>query len=455
MSAAEIAHAAIEDYHTLLATADPLAEWEQLRLALDQRNLRFKERYICNVLRPVLMSRAQYEQVRVAGEGFLRAVALVYQMLMADPTLRQRIGLTPEEEQLVQLDPGYPSPDGFTRLDGFLNEAGDLRFIEYNAESPGGLAFADALSDVFEGLPSFRHVASRWQISRFHTRHTLLDTLLSHYRQRGGWGRPTIAIVDWQTGVGTAPEFTLCKTSFEAAGVPTVITSPEALELRGGRLFDSQSGRIIDLIYKRVITSELLERMGPDNILARAVATGAICMVNSFRSQMLFKKAIFALMSEWLAAGRFTTSVAQVLARHLPWTRIVADTPVEVDGQQVDLLAFAAAERESLALKPNSEYGGRGVILGWECTADAWEQALSLALRSPHPYVLQRRVAVAAQLFPLVDAGHLKFELRLMDVDPYCHRGQHVDGAGIRLGTGGILNVTAGGGSAAPLFVLG
>ncbi|HBY98851.1 MAG: hypothetical protein M5U01_35080 [Ardenticatenaceae bacterium] len=454
MSPSEITRAAVDDYHSLLAAGDPLAEWEQLHEDLERRNLRFKERPICTVLRPVFMPRAQYEHLRLASEGFLQALALVYQTLMADSALRRRIGVTSEEEQLLVLDPGYPSPDGFTRLDGFLNAAGDLRFIEYNAESPGGLAFADALSEVFEQLPTFRRFASRWPVTRFQTRRTLLDTLLSHYRQWGGRQTPTIAIVDWHTGVGTSAEFALCQQSFEAAGIPTIITSPEALELRGGRLFDSQNGRVVDLIYKRVITGELLDRMGPDNILARAVATRAACMVNSFRGQLLFKKAIFALLSEWLAARRFPVGVAVILGRHLPWTRILAEGSVEVDGGQVDLLRFAVAERESLALKPNSGYGGRGVVLGWESAPDAWERALNLALQSEQPYVLQRRVEMAAQSFPLIKAGRLQIEPRLMDVDPYCHRGQRVEGAGVRLGSGGILNVTAGGGSAAPLWVL-
>lgn len=445
---------AIDGYHALLASSDPLAEWEQFCEILDRHDLRFRDRYVCTVLRPVFMPRTQYRRIQLAAEYFLKALKQVLQALLASPALRRRIGVSPDEERVVLLDPGYPSPDGFTRLDGFLDMSGDLRFIEFNGESPGGLAFADALSDAFEQLPSFRRFAEERPVARFRTRHTLLDALLHHYRQWGGQTVPTIAIVDWASGVGTAPEFRLCQASFEAAGVPTLITSPEALELRGGRLFDGQSGRPIDLVYKRVVTGELLDRLGPDNTLVRAVAGRAVCMVNSFRGQLLFKKALFALMSEWLAAGYFPPDVAAPLARHLPWTRIVAEGRVEIDGRQVDLLDFMFAERQSLALKPNGEYGGKGVVLGWESSAETWTQALTEALQDPSPWVVQRRVPVTTQPFPLVVDGQFRIESRLMDVDPYCFRGEAAESAGVRLGTGGILNVTAGGGSAAPLFLL-
>ncbi|HYN89340.1 MAG TPA: hypothetical protein VER55_12455 [Ardenticatenaceae bacterium] len=443
----------IEHYHELLAAGDPLAEWEQFREAMAARNLRFRERYVCNVLRPAFVTRDRYARLAGAATAFLQALRRVNTVLMAEPELRRRIGLTADEERVVLLDPGFPSPDGFTRLDGFLDETGDLRFIEYNAESPGGLAFADALSDIFEQLPTFQRFAAATSVSRFQTRTSLLETLLAHYRQWGGRGTPTIAIVDWRSGVGTAPEFVLCQQSFEAAGVPTLISSPEALELRGGRLLDGESGRAVDLVYKRAVTGELLERLGPDNILARAVHSRAACMVNSFRNQMLFKKAVFALMSEWLDAGRFPDDIAGPLRRHLPWTRIFGERRVTVAEKTVDLPAFAVAERASLALKPNGEYGGKGVVLGWESTPGEWEDALSAALLAEQPYVLQLRVPVTSEPYPLVAGGELRVEARLMDVDPYCHRGEIVSGAGVRLGTGGILNVTAGGGSAVPLFL--
>lgn len=56
--------------------------------------------------------------------------------------------------------------------------------------------------------------------------------------------------------------------------------------------------------------------------------------------------------------------------------------------------------------------------------------------------------------FPIWQGEALQFVWRMMDVDPYVWRGQRVAHAGVRLGTSSLLNVSAGGGSAVPLFLV-
>ncbi len=59
----------------------------------------------------------------------------------------------------------------------------------------------------------------------------------------------------------------------------------------------------ITLIYKRVLISELIERGGIDHPVVQAVRDRAVCMVNSFRCKILFKKASLAVLSDERNAG--------------------------------------------------------------------------------------------------------------------------------------------------------
>lgn len=447
----------IEAYHDLLLAGDPLGEWAHLTEGMAHHNLRFGERYVCNVLRPMLLPRAQYEAVIAASADFYGAIGVLYEWLMADDTLRARMGLNEVEEAAIQLDPGYPSPDGVGRLDGFLDTAGTLRFVEYNADSPGGLAFGQALGALFMELPTMRRFAETHRAATLPPLDDLLQMLVSHYRAWGGDKRaPTIGIVDWE-GLGTRPEFVLCQQHFERAGFPSMVTHPAALALRGGQLWDEESGKVIDIVYKRVLVGELLERLGLDNVLTETIRERAACVVNSFRAQLLFKKTLFALLSELADAAveRFTPAQRRAIHTHLPWTRTVRAGWAEWHGERVDLLEHVAANAERLVLKPNSEYGGKGVVLGWEVTPDEWQQALAYAAASPDPFVVQERIPLATQPFPLVRDGALRFEERFMDLDPYTFGPAGVRGAGVRLGATGLLNVTAGGGSAVPLVLVG
>ncbi|MCB0115025.1 MAG: hypothetical protein KDD84_13080, partial [Caldilineaceae bacterium] len=102
---------------------------------------------------------------------------------------------------------------------------------------------------------------------------------------------------------------------------------------------------------------------------------------------------------------------------------------------------------------PNDEYGGKGVIIGWETPQDAWDAALQDALSNPS--VVQERAVIAYEDFPTMDVeGKLVISQRLVDCDPFLFRGHSVTGCLTRLSSVTLLNVTAGGGSIVPVFVV-
>ena len=106
-------------------------------------------------------------------------------------------------------------------------------------------------------------------------------------------------------------------------------------------------------------------------------------------------------------------------------------------------------------LKPNDEYGGTGVMLGWEMTSAAWRTALDKALADPPgTWVLQERIPVRREVFPQFDqAGTVTMRDMLVDFAPYLFRGR-MSGYLTRLSATGLANVTSGGGQV-PAFVVG
>src|SRR5262249_37264148 len=101
--------------------------------------------------------------------------------------------------------------------------------------------------------------------------------------------------------------------------------------------------------------------------------------------------------------------------------------------------------------KPNDEYGGKGIVIGWETSAGEWAAALKEALETP--FVVQERVAIAYEDYPAMVDGQLHIGRRVVDSDPLLF-GTEVTGCLTRLSTVTLLNVTAGGGSTVPMFVI-
>lgn len=441
--------AAIEHYHGLLN--GPLADDAKARLhaGTARYRLSFGERPICNVLRPLFVTARQYEYFQRESTLVLSALQKLYRAVLEDAALRAELDLSPAEEELVQIEPGYAAPDASGRLDAFMNSHDDFSFVEYNADSPGGILYGDALSEIFMEMQLVKEFGQRFPVQRVPLRPQLLETLLTAYRQHGWQERPRIAIVDWREAA-TYAEFEICRAYFESQGYATIIVDPRELDYRGGWL---RAGDFkINLVYKRLIVSELLDRCGLQHPLVRAARDRAVCVVNSYRVQLLTKKAVFALLDDPAHEHMFNVAEISALRRHIPWTRKLRPATTTYHGRSVDLLEFAASHREQLVLKPNSEYGGRGVLLGWECSDEQWQQALREAVNGS--FVVQERVEVLQQSFPTLHGEEITYENRYVDFDPYTWSGQDILGAGVRLSASALLNVTAGGGSATPLLIL-
>jgi hypothetical protein len=91
-------------------------------------------------------------------------------------------------------------------------------------------------------------------------------------------------------------------------------------------------------------------------------------MANPFTCKLVHKKASFAVASDERNAHLFTPVEREAIRQHIPWTRVVEErTTFSPEGEPIDLLPWASEHREQLVLKPNDEYGGKGVLIGWEC----------------------------------------------------------------------------------------
>jgi uncharacterized circularly permuted ATP-grasp superfamily protein len=115
-------------------------------------------------------------------------------------------------------------------------------------------------------------------------------------------------------------------------------------------------------------------------------------------------------------------------------------------------MPFVLANKDTLVLKPADEYGGKGVVLGWTVTQDEWAAACKAALAEPT--IVQERVTVPTEPYPSFADGRTQVIDRFLDTNPYIWYGEYMSSCLTRLSTAALLNVTAGGGSTVPTFVI-
>ena len=442
---------AIQSYHDLLTDELTAASQAQLDDQQRRRGLFFGQRPLCTVLRPRFMTPEQYRFLQSRTRVLLRAFDKAYRRAIEDADFRAQFGLLGWEEELVRHDPGFRNPSPTSRVDTFfVTDRGGLRLTEYNAETPASPAYNDVLTEILYGLPVMREFLRRYEVRALPARHSVLHALVDAYRQwSGGREAPRVAILDWRE-VPSYSEFVLFAEYFKSQGLECIIADPREVEYRDGRLVSGDFH--ITLIYKRVLISELIERGGLDQPVVRAVRDGAVCMVNPFRCKILHKKASLAVLCDERNASLFTAEEKEAIAAHIPWTCRVEQRHVRYRDKAIDLIPYIVEHRESLVLKPNDEYGGKGIVLGWQTDAAGWEQAIQTALFEP--YIVQERVAIPSEPYPSLVDGRLELTDRMLDTNPFVFYGDYVDGCLSRLSAEALLNVSAGTGSAVATFVV-
>ena len=431
---------------------DPIAAWQALvheqgsalcgalSGRMRERRLTFGDRLLCPFLRPFFLSPSDERRVTHAAETMWRLGERVADAARERPDLMRDLGLSDAEIALADIDPGYPVTSTAGRADAFLLP-GSLQFAEYNAESPAGPGYSQRLAELFDEGPLMERFRRSFDVRHYTPIAHLLQALLESYRDWGGTAAPPqIAIVDFR-GVPTWSEFELLRDAFTAAGVPTLVADPRDLVFDGRTL--TANGQRIDLVYRRVLINDIVAHPDECRALVAAYRARAVCVANSLRCKIAHKKAFFAVLTDERYAPLFSRDEQDVIAAHVPWTRVVREQGAE------DI----RRRRDQLVLKPNDEYGGTGVTLGWETTDAAWDAAIERALaESDRGWVAQERIDVRREIFPVCGDGAIADRDMLVDFAPYVFRGR-VSGFLTRLSATGLANVTSGGGQV-PAFVV-
>ncbi|MEE9393225.1 MAG: hypothetical protein V3W41_12040 [Planctomycetota bacterium] len=423
--------------------------------------LMYGDRAVCQALRPLFLARETY-QILVRESQLLRsALGRLWRDFRADPAAFADLRFTAMEEELIALDAQVDHPDTFGRIDGILQKDGSVRFLEYNGESPGGLGYGDALGDLFESLPFFAKLQKEFGLTRCKMLPRVVNTYLNSWRQ---WcaarkvipnRHPRVLILDL-AGAPTIGEFRLFQTAFREAGCEVEIASPEDLHFNGTTLV--VKGRPVDLVYRRLLSADLLVEPKMAQALLDALAADRVFCGNGFGGYFFAHKGLLAHLSDPQRRPLdLTPAELQSLASSLPWTRIAQkrarSTAPDGGGELQDLETIVLANAEQLVLKPAADYGGRDVVLGWRTEPEPWRSAWNRACEGR--FIVQARIPLETLASPWQQAGEVRRGDFRFDLAPYVLGGLKVEGLGVRLSQDELLNVAAGGGSAVPAFLVG
>lgn len=330
--------------------------------------------------------------------------------------------------------------------------AAGFRMLEPNAVGVGGVHYAptacsillDVVGDVVaNALPGCAITPMP------DPRRLLVEELAAVARRLG---RPVrgVALLENRDFTTGTDEFTHLAMYLQRHGVRAVVADPREVRLARGRL--QARGMPVDLLYRDSELNEFIEMEARGRRLGgvrQAVREGRLVSGLTWEFD---QKSAWELFTDARYARHFTAAQRRFFRRHLLWTRLVREARVtDPRGRLVDLVPFIRRHRERLVLKPNTLFGGEGVVIGSTVGQGRWERELSRALRGRQRYVVQARAQIAHDTLPLLTDGRPRFE------DRATVSGFFFTSAGIsligRFSPQPVVNVSQGGGLVAALWV--
>lgn len=401
------------------AAAFEQAERDLTRM-LRERGIFFGEGLIPTYVWAYFAPAERIERWTRASELLVRAGEHVAKRLVEDAAFYAAMGLAAEAHDLVQIDPGYARSLVLARPDG-IPVGGEVKFVELNCDSPAMMSFLDHVGACLLELAPFAAFARPPSCVD-----PLLDTLLACYREFGGIDTPTIAITDWE-GQKTRYEHLRLAEHFAEKGVPTIVCDPRAFRRVDGKL--EVGGRRIQLVYRRALASELVERRAEVEPLLACYRDHTICMVNPLRSYIAGAKAVLSRLARATDLPAELAAAAQLVPRTL-----VLDSD--------DARATVTEGSSRWALKKSESHGGLGVALP-DGDPAAWHAALESSKRETwiaQEYLEVPRMSISAT----VDGAIVRSE-KYYNWNPFLFGGRYAGGL-VRVSEKPLINITLGGG---------
>jgi hypothetical protein len=436
---------AVTRYHKLLEQDEyrnPV--WaEQFQERMRQLHLTESGRILAPILRPHFISRRQLDALARATAHLAEILERMNTLVFASPILLNRLQMLPAEKMLAAVPCGYSRFNVVASMEANLQN-GSLMVQGLDASKPAGLAYANLLADLFLELPIVKEFKrNRYRLSNLEKalgRSTpLFGTIQGAWREfdRGkirqdkakqDRSAPAIAIVEMaQERKSALSEGHLITETLIRQGANVRLVPPERLQYSGGKLHAEDFK--IDVVFRRVLTRELLTRFELSHPLLEAYRDRRVCVVNSFRSEFTQRRSLFELLTDETVIASLPAADRKFTRTIVPWTRIVGQRKTKHFEETIDLPEFILSHREQLTLLPMENSTSQPIYIGRAMTALAWDRAVQQALRTP--YVVQDRPIADTEFFPAFQYEELKMKSAEVTVHPHVFSGQMNDASAI------------------------
>lgn len=166
---------------------------------------------------------------------------------------------------------------------------------------------------------------------------------------------------------GITADFQAYKAAYLAKGYNCIIVDPRDLEYRDGGLYHGDYR--IDLVYRRIVTFELIEKAEEIPDFIEAYRNQAFCCIGSIRSQVVHNKIYFKVLHDEDTLEILTEEERAFVKKHIPMTGIFG-------GDDDGVFDLVLNNKDKFIMKPMDLNASQGVYVGKDLSMEEWEARL-------------------------------------------------------------------------------
>lgn len=343
------------------------------------------------------------------------------------PEFRMKFKYPKLLEDLILIDHGYDNNVPIGRFDIFYGGGNNFKFCELNTDGSSAMNEDNTIARILLETEPLKKMKEKYKISYFELIHKWVDESIKIYRKfPNAIKKPNVAIVDFEES-GTPAEFQEFRKAYIDKGYNAEIADPRELKYVNGNLYYKDMK--IDLIYRRIVTKELIERNEEIQDFIKAYKDQAVCVIGPIKSQIMHNKKIFKILHDEDTLRLFTEEEKAFIKAHIPFTK-------ELKGDEA-VYQEVLNNKDKYIIKPEDLYASKGVYAGRDFSLIEWKEKLDKCW--DNNYLYQEFCVPYTRDFIEFENGKMKVSKFGHIVGLFSYNGE-LSGLYTRIGKGSIIS---------------
>lgn len=283
-----------------------------------------------------------------------------------DLDFRKKFGFPKWVEELIEIDNGYDINVPIGRFDIFYEDYDNFKFCELNTDGSSAMNEDNTIGKILLETKALKNFSDNYRLDYLELINTWVDTSIGIYNKYDSLNKtPNVAIVDFIES-GTSAEFKVFQDAYNAKGYNCIIVDPRELEYRDNKLYFEDYR--IDLVYRRIVTFELIDKVDEILDFIKAYRECAFCCIGSLRSQVIHNKIFFKILHDEDTLEMLTEEERTFVKEHIPYTGIF--------GGEEEAFYEVLNNKDKYIMKPMDLNASQGVYVGRDLDYEEWKLRL-------------------------------------------------------------------------------